>query len=132
PHHPAARAVRRVKFLLAFQIQISLKIAHRDDVTDLRTSPEYPRLKTAEPIARPGVTGDLLVGIERGYSSSDGVISRNQWRGVFLFSQMRSFAPRSMASHWQQCKVSRLWSSWVGGLSPSTCTATSIPARSLG
>jgi hypothetical protein len=63
PHVPAVRAVRRVKFLVAFQIQISLKIAHRDDVTDLRTSPEYPRLKTAEPIARPGVTGDLLVGI---------------------------------------------------------------------
>jgi hypothetical protein len=77
---PAGSTIFYVEIFVPFQVQISLEIAHRNDMPDLRTDPKGTGLEAPDAIAGSCIAGDLLIrvsyhtdlplcGVERGLQS---------------------------------------------------------------
>src|SRR5215510_5185126 len=63
PGVPARCAILGPEFFVAFYVHITLQVAHRNDVADLRADAEHLHLETAELRAGSAVATDLPVGV---------------------------------------------------------------------
>src|SRR2546423_15632649 len=63
PRVPAVSAMRRVELLISLEVQITLVIADRKNVTELRSDADDTRLEGADSVADSAVARELVVDI---------------------------------------------------------------------
>lgn len=63
PRIPSRRPIGRIEFAIPFQVQISLHVSHREQISDLRADTDNARPKSTQGRVLAKIVGDLLVRI---------------------------------------------------------------------
>src|SRR5262249_50339812 len=79
PRVPAIGSILRREFPVALQVEITLKISHREQVSDLRTDPADARLEIAQDWGSADVGGEVVIPIA---DAADLKLFRDKLRGA--------------------------------------------------
>jgi hypothetical protein len=79
PCVPARWTIGRIEFAVAFQVQISLHVSDRENISDLRTDAEHAGLHSAQDRELTEIVGDLLIRIA---DQADEDLLREKLRGA--------------------------------------------------